>query len=89
MAEENKLKAGNVLTQMIDGDMVVLNLDNEEYYTFDSTATRFWEVVLEHGQGASAEDALLEEYDVDRSRLAADLNRWVAEMQELGLLVRD
>ena len=89
MAEENKFKAGNVLTQMIDGDMVVLNLDNEEYYTFDSTATRFWEVVLEHGQGASAEDVLLEEYDVDRSRLAADLNRWVAEMQELGLLVRD
>jgi hypothetical protein len=88
MNRGTKMKPGNVLTQVIDDEMVVLNLDNEKYFTLDSVATRFWDVVLEHGHGAEAVSVLLEEYDVDRDILQPDLDLWVEEMITLGLLVR-
>ncbi len=83
------LRPGNVLSHTIDGETVILNLDNEKYFTMDAVATRFWEVVLEHGQGEAAVDVLLEEYDVDRDTLMEDIDRWVEESIGLGLLVRD
>ena len=81
------LRPGNVLTHSIDGETVILNLDNEKYFTLDTVATRFWEVVLEYGDGEEAVDALLEEYEVDRTTLVADMRRWTEEVIELGLLV--
>jgi len=83
------MKPGNVLAQLIDGEMVVLNLDNENYFTFDQVATRFWEVVTEHGHGEEAVRVLLDEYDVERSTLSADLDRWVSKMLELELLIQE
>lgn len=88
MTDTVEVKTGNVLTQVIDGEMVILNLENEQYFTLDQVATRFWQVVLAHGHGDAALDALLEEYEVDRTTLSADMDRWVAEMFELGLLDR-
>lgn len=88
MSSTNKLVTGNILTQLIDGEMVILNLENEEYFTLDHVATRFWEVVLENGAGDAALEALLGEYEVERSRLEADMGRWLDRMLELGLLVR-
>lgn len=88
MSSSNKLVTGNVLTQLIDGEMVILNLENEEYFTLDQIATRFWEVVLENGPGDAALETLLEEYEVERSKLEEDMGRWLDRMLELGLLVR-
>lgn len=88
MSAKKTLRPGNVLSHTIDGETVILNLDNEKYFTLDAVATRFWEVVLEHGHGEQAIDVLLEEYEVDRITLMDDMDRWVEESIELGLLVR-
>lgn len=88
MNAKKTLRSGNVLCHTIDGETVVLNLDNEKYFTFDAVATRFWEVVLEHGCGDAAIEILLKEYEVDRGTLVSDMERWVQESIELGLLVR-
>ncbi len=87
MNTKRTLRPGNVLTHSIDGETVILNLDNEKYFTLDAVATRFWEVVLEHGHGSEALEVLLEEYEVDRTTLVADMDRWVEETVALGLLV--
>ncbi len=87
MRTKRVLRTGNVLSHSIDGETVILNLDNEKYFTLDTVGTRFWEVILEHGDGKEAVDILLEEYDVDRTTLVADMQRWVEEVIELGLLV--
>jgi len=88
MKRNKFVQPGNVLAHTIDGETVILNLDNEKYFTLDAVATRFWEVVLEHGHCDGAIDVLMEEYEVDRGTLVEDMDRWVQETIDLGLLVR-
>jgi hypothetical protein len=89
MNRARALRPGNVLTHIIDGETVILNLDNEKYFTLDAVATRFWEVVLEKGVGDEALEVLLAEYEVERHVLASDMERWLEEAVSLGLLLPD
>lgn len=88
MTKVVEFKPGNILSHSIDGEMVILNLDNEKYYTLDSVAARFWEVVLQHGKGQRSIRVLLDEYEIDEATLVSDLDRWLDELISLGLLVR-
>lgn len=87
MKTKRKFQLGNILSHSIDGETVILNLDNEKYFTLDSVGTRFWDVVLEHGDGEDAIDILLQEYEVERPTLVADMRCWIDEVIELGLLI--
>ena len=77
----------HVLHQNLRGETILLDLDRGTYLGLDGVGTRFWEVIGECGEFTKAVDTILEEYQVERAELEADLMSLADELVESGLLV--
>jgi hypothetical protein len=75
-----------VLTNVMGGESVLLNLDSEGYYGLDEVGTRMWQVLIQSESIEHAFVSLLEEYDVDPERLRADLGDLVSRLRAHGLV---
>ena len=71
-----------LLYRELEGEFVVLDINGGEFFSADSVAIRFWELIQTHQDEEAVIAAMLAEYDVDKRRLRADL------AQFLDLLVR-
>ena len=70
----------------LDGEAVLLNLQNEMYYGLDEVGTRMWTLLTTSDSVQAAMDTMLEEFDVTRETLEQDLGKMIKELQEHGLL---
>jgi len=76
----------DVLFQEVGGETVLLDLASEQYFGLDEVGTRVWQL-LNEGEGFAAMiDALLEEYEVERDRLEADVRDLLGSLLEAGLI---
>lgn len=75
-----------VLVQELDGEAVILNLDSERYFGLDDVGTRVWLHLLEHRRLDRVCEAMQKEYDVDESKLRADILQLVEELIEAGIV---
>jgi hypothetical protein len=77
----------HVLARKTGEEMVVLNLDNEQYYGLDEVGTRLWELIDGGATFGAVVDTLLAEYEVDRATLVDDLTSILDDLHENGLVV--
>jgi hypothetical protein len=76
----------DVLVQVLDGESVLLNLQNEQYYGLDDIGTRMWEVLAESQSIEEAYRVLLAEYQVEPQQLQQDLQVLLEKLVEHGLV---
>lgn len=76
----------DTLFQELSGETVLLELSRGVYYGLDEVGTRIWHLLAEGRSLEETVDVLVEEYDVDRARGAADVLRLVGELEECRLL---
>jgi hypothetical protein len=76
----------NTLHREVQGETVLLHLDGGQYFGLDETATRIWQLIVEKGDLAEVEAALLDEFNVDKAVLSSDLGRIVDELLAKGLI---
>jgi hypothetical protein len=76
----------DTLFQELSGETVLLELSRGVYYGLDEVGTRIWNLLAEGRSLEETVDVLVEEYDVDRARGAADVLRLVGELEERRLL---
>ena len=77
-----------VVSAMGKNTDVLLDLASEQYFGLDVLGTRIWRL-LEQGVPLSAIiEQLLPEFEVDREQFVSDVNRFVSEMLEAGLISR-
>jgi Coenzyme PQQ synthesis protein D (PqqD) len=72
--------------QMVDGRVVMLELDSEHYFRLDAVGSRMWELLSTDGDVDAAYARLLEEYEVDGDVLRTDLEDFVERLIAKGLL---
>jgi len=77
------------LSQEVNGETVILDLNSESYFGLDEVGTRIWQLLQEHGELRKVFDVMLEEFDVDADRLEKDLNELVGELEEAGLVTSE
>lgn len=70
----------------LDGEAVVLHLASGQYYGLDPVGTRIWALIGEHARPRDVVTVLLDEYDVDRPRLEADLLELLTQLAERSLI---
>lgn len=77
--------SSDVLTRHVDGELVVLNLENERFFGLDSVGTRIWEVLTSSPSIEAGVGKLLSEFDVDPDRLRGDVQTLVTALVADGL----
>lgn len=76
-----------VVFQEIEGESVLLHLNDARYFGLDDVGTRIWQLIEERGDLEAVFEQMGREYDVESHRLEADLEKLVGELASKGLVV--
>jgi hypothetical protein len=80
------VKPGDVYVQDLDGEAVLLNLNDNQYYGLDENGFRMFSVLTSSSSVREAFELLLKEYDVDPTQLTEDLEAFIASLHDSGLV---
>ena len=81
------IKAPEVLLQDLQGEAVLLNLANGQYYGMDEDSFHVYKTLTSASSVQAAYAALAQEYRVEPARLRLDLDQFVEHLFEHGLIV--
>jgi hypothetical protein len=76
----------DVMVRKVGEESVLLDLKTERYLGLDDVSARFWDLLTSGGSIQSAYETLLNEFEVDPDRLRKDVDDFVQELSELGLV---
>jgi hypothetical protein len=77
----------DVMLQEIDGEAVLLDLKSEKYFGLNAVGTRIWGLVEGRRTLHAIHAELAAEYpEVDPMQLQRDMERWISELVDAGLL---
>jgi len=74
-----------VFAQEVDGEMVLLDMNSENYFGLDEIGTSIWQAMQESGSLEEVYQAMLEQYDVEPEVLEKDLLDFVQKLNDSGL----
>ncbi len=78
--------APDVLFRLLSDEAVLVNLKTECYLGLNAVGARMWNVLTTADSVQSAYEALLREYDVESSRLRADLTGFLDQLVDQQLI---
>jgi len=70
----------------IDNEIVVMRLDNGDFFSLAGTAASIWRLIDGTRDRAAVLAALAAEYGTDESAIVADVDAFLAKLKEQGLL---
>ena len=78
--------AETVFAQEVDGEMVLLDMESENYFGLDEVGTSIWQAMQEKETLHEVLEKFLEQYDVEAEVLERDLSDFVGKLVESGLV---
>ncbi len=78
--------ADTVFAQEVDGEMVLLDMNSENYFGLDEVGTAIWQAMQEKETLQEVLDVLLEQYEVESDVLEKDLANFVNKLVESELV---
>ena len=78
--------ADTVFAQEVDGEMVLLDMNSENYFGLDVVGTDIWNAMQENTNLNDVLALLLEQYDVKEDILRKDLLIFVDALEKSGLV---
>jgi len=75
-----------VFAQEVDGEMVLLDMNSENYFGLDEVGTSIWQAMQEKENLKDVFEILLEQYEVEEDVLKNDLITFVEKLEESGLV---
>jgi Coenzyme PQQ synthesis protein D (PqqD) len=76
-----------VVSRKLGDRLVVVNLRTSRIYELNRTASRLWELLEAGSDRTEVEDALVEEFDAERSVVSRDVDQTIAKLSAEGLIV--
>ena len=81
------IKAPDVLLQDLEGEAVLLNLRNGQYYGMDENSYHMYKALTSSSSVQAAYEALSQEYEIEPGQLKFDLDQFLAHLLENGLVI--
>jgi len=81
------IKSTNVLLQDLNGEAVLLNLGNGQYYGMDENSYHMYKTLVSSPSVQAAYETLLQEYEIGPEQLRIDLDKFLAHLLENDLVV--
>jgi len=75
-----------VFAQEVDGEMVLLDMNSENYFGLDEVGTAIWQAMQEKESLKEVFEVLVEQYEVEEDVLKNDLVTFVEKLEESGLV---
>jgi hypothetical protein len=72
----------------VDGETVVLSPSDLRYHGLNESAAAIWALLTQPSSPDELVDRLVEDFDVERSACAADVEACLTQLTDLGLLVK-
>jgi hypothetical protein len=76
----------DVSWRRLDDEVVIVHLRTNQIYRLNRTAARFWELIAQGADRATAERVLSEEFDIEDDELRRATRSLVTELSNEGLL---
>ncbi len=83
---ELRLRPGAVSWREVDGEVILLDLQTSDYSGVNASGTVLWSLLAEGTTRGALEEALVERFDVDRERAAADVAGFLETARSLRLI---
>jgi hypothetical protein len=77
----------DVMTQLVEGETVLVHLQTNEIYALNPTATRAWDMLAAGSNREEVQEALLEEFDVPPDQLRGEIDTLIADLVKKKLLL--
>ena len=75
-----------VMSRLVGEETVLLDLASGHYFGLDAVGKLIWESVSDGKSLADAVDAIVAEYEVDKSQAEADVKAFASQLVERDLL---
>ena len=77
---------GVYIEELPDGDSVLLNMENDKYFGLDTMGTHLWAALTTSTTIDDAVQLVLSEYEVDEHQLREDMEEFVGDLVDRGLV---
>ena len=74
-----------VFAQEVDGEMVLLDMNSENYFGLDEVGTAIWQAMQECKSLEEVYQAMLKQYEVEPEILEKDLLEFAQKLSDSGL----
>ncbi|MEA3456663.1 MAG: PqqD family protein [Campylobacterota bacterium] len=74
-----------VFAQEVDGEMVLLDMNSENYFGLDEVGTSIWQAMQESGSLDEVYQEMLKQYEVEPEVLQKDLLDFAQKLSDSGL----
>lgn len=75
-----------VLSRTVGTETILFDLQSSSYHSLNEVGGRFWKLVKEDKEIEQILSTLIDEFEVDRPKLEADISSLASQLLELGLL---
>ena len=79
-------QSGRFTETDIDDEIVVMRLDSGEFFSLAGTGAAIWRLIDGSRDRAGLVAALAAEYESDKDEIAADVDEFLAKLEEQGLV---
>ncbi|MCH9697117.1 MAG: PqqD family peptide modification chaperone [Gammaproteobacteria bacterium] len=76
----------SILFSELEDKLLMMSIDNGEYYSLDSIAARIWELIETPKSVEQLCSILVKEYDVASDTCEEDVVDFIEKMQSLGII---
>ena len=73
----------------IDSEIVVMRLDTGEFFSLSGTSAEIWRLIDGSRDRRALITALTADFDADEERIAANVDAFLMELRDTGLLAGD
>ena len=80
------VRNGDQVTAKVDDEVVMMSMQQGEYYGLDSIGSRIWELFAKPNSVENIIETLMQEYDVDRKTCEKDVQEFIQKLVDKGLL---
>lgn len=76
----------NIIWREVDNEAVILNIETNDYFTLDSTGAEIWKRFTSENSISAIISGISSEYGIEKERLTEDINDFIKELKEEGLV---
>ena len=84
-----RINIPKIVHETIDGEAVILNLDNGYYYSLDGIGADIWGYIEKNATVKAIIERLQNDYEGDGGEIKNALNKFLSELMQEGLIIVD